>query len=224
MIAKRKMEEHKSAGVVFNNLLKTYDEDIIKGQWWRFDNPMEFYFNLVAPICNTKEYPVLYNEELDKFSRNEECRKAGLGIRCFTMHSAKGLEADDVYILDCDEGSFPNAKVMKRKLQAGCYYDVACDIRSERNLLYVAITRAKDSVVITYSGESPTQLITSPGIGDLSKYDEYYTNAINDYDDAEVFFELFNCKPEEKKVVSEADTRAKAIEKELAEMADMLGE
>lgn len=199
MVAKRKIQEHRTAGVVLNNLLQVYTEDIIRGQWWRFDNTKDFYFNLVAPICNTKEYPVLYNEELDKFSRNEECMSAGVGIRCFTMHSAKGLEADDVYILDCDEGMFPNAKVMKKKIQAQCYYDLACDIRSERNLLYVAVTRAKDNVIITYSGESPTSLIANPDGGDLCKYDQYYEDAINDYDDAAVFFELFNCKPEEPK-------------------------
>ena len=48
----------------------------------------------------------MYNEELDKESHNIKCIKAGMGIRCYTMHSAKGLEADDVYILFCDEGVF----------------------------------------------------------------------------------------------------------------------
>lgn len=219
-VARKKIQENRSAGVVLNNLLSVYDEDIIKGQWWRFDNPKEFYFNLVAPICNMKTYPVLYAEELDKSSRNEECIRAGMGIRCFTMHSAKGLEADDVYILDCDEGAFPNVKVMKKKIQANCLYDVACDIRSERNLLYVAVTRAKDNVVITYSGDQPASILNPMG-NPYEEFDDIYAKAKNDYDDAAVFFEVFNCKQEEETPPEHSSDEeiSDAIRKEMEELS-----
>jgi superfamily I DNA/RNA helicase len=133
----------------------------------------------------------MYNEELDKEQRNRKCIQANMGIRCYTMHSAKGLEADDVYILDCDEGVFPNAKIMQNKVNAGCELDVATDIRSERNLLYVAVTRAKDNVTISYSGAEPTKLITEPMCETYHKYDSVYENAQHDYDDAAEFFKLF---------------------------------
>lgn len=193
MIAARQaIADNKSAGVVYMKVMTAYKKHIFKSEWWKLDNTEEFYFNLVAPICNSKTYPLMYNEELDKSIKNEHAQKAGLGVRCYTMHTAKGLEADKVYILDCDEGSFPNANIMKRKLDAGCELDVATDIRSERNLLYVAITRAKNDVIISYSGAEPTRLITNPNASEYTRYDKVYADAKHDYDDAGEFFRLFN--------------------------------
>ena len=47
---------------------------------------------------------------------------------------------------------------MNNKIKAGCLYDVATDIRSERNF-YVAIILAKDTVTISYSGAAPSASI-----------------------------------------------------------------
>lgn len=189
--AKVAIESGKSAGVVYMKVMAVYKKYIFKNEWWKLDNSEEFYMNLVAPICNSKPYPLMYNEEIDKEQRNRQCIAAGTGIRCYTMHSAKGLEADDVYILDCDEGVFPNAKIMKNKLSVNCDLDVAIDIRSERNLLYVAVTRAKDNVIISYSGTEPTKLITNPESPEYHKYDYVYESNDVDYDDAAEFFKLF---------------------------------
>lgn len=185
------IKANKSAGVVYMKLMEVYDAYLYKQEWWKVDNDKEFYFNLVAPICNSKPYPIMYSEEMDKESENKKAIAAQVGIRCYTMHSAKGLEADDVYILDCDEGKFPNSKVMKNKIEAGCLSDVAVDIRSERNLLYVAITRAKDNVIISYSGQSPTLLVSEPDNTEYGQYDNCYNSNISEYNDAEEFFKLF---------------------------------
>lgn len=189
--ARKAISENKSAGNVYMQVMSVYERYIYPNEWWELDNEKEFYFNLVAPVCNAKTYPLMYNEELDKLKRNRESIQAGTGIRCYTMHTAKGLEADDVYILDCDEGTFPNAKVMEKKIKAGCYLDVAADIQSERNLLYVAITRAKDRVFISYSGAEPAKLITEPNSPAYCQYDSIYANQKKDYDDAAEFFKLF---------------------------------
>lgn len=190
-IAQKKIQEHKSAGVVFMNLLDVYDKYIIKGQYWKLDNEKDYYFNLIAPICNSKEYGLLINEEYDKKAKNEQCIRANAGIRLYTMHSAKGLEADDVYILDCDEGKFPNRKVLKRKLEAGCAYDAACDIRSERNLLYVALTRAKENVVVTYSGDKPCELLIHPFDNEYLELDAVYAEENQDFNNLEWFCRVF---------------------------------
>lgn len=190
-VASKKILEGKSAGIVLNNLLEVYDKFIIKGQWWRFDNTKEFYFNLVAPVCNAKDFPTLILEEEDKAIKNRDAIAANVGIRCYTIHSSKGLEADDVYILDCDDGIFPNIKKLNKKVKAGCTYDAACDVRAERNLLYVAITRAKDNVTISYSADKPTSLLMNPDSDDFADFDRVYANDKNDYDDAGAFFKLF---------------------------------
>ena len=59
---------------------------------------------------------------------------------CSTIHSAKGLEFDSVFILQALEGSLPSS------------YSLADDeaIDEELRLFYVAITRAKRNLFITY--------------------------------------------------------------------------
>jgi DNA helicase-2/ATP-dependent DNA helicase PcrA len=63
-----------------------------------------------------------------------------------TVHSAKGLEWSDVFIIWAMDGYFPSAK-------AGANTDA---VEEERRLMYVAATRAKDRLWILYPGlESP---------------------------------------------------------------------
>jgi superfamily I DNA/RNA helicase len=191
MQAKKCIDEKASAGRVYMQFLENYKRYLRKFEWWKIDNEDEFYFNLVAPIANAKPYPLMYNEEIEKEQLNTQSTKANFGVRCYTMHSCKGLEADDVYILDCDEGTFPNAKVLESKVKAGCFKDVAIDIRSERNLLYVAITRARRNTYISYSGAEVTKLISNPEDPKYTKYESYYNKDVIEYDDADEFFKLF---------------------------------
>ncbi len=58
------------------------------------------------------------------------------------MHGAKGLEFDRVFLPDLNEGILP-AKNCKEKGQ----------LEEERRLLYVAITRAKESLYLYYTAE-----------------------------------------------------------------------
>lgn len=75
------------------------------------------------------------------------------GIYCTTYHSAKGLEFDAVLMPFCGAGKMPLPEVVTAFGQS----DAA---ERESKLLYVAITRAKSDLLITYSGE-PTSLLPS---------------------------------------------------------------
>jgi len=60
-----------------------------------------------------------------------------------TLHSAKGLEFERVYIAGCEDGVFPSyMTVMDTDPDA---------IEEERRLAYVGITRAKQDLTITYA-------------------------------------------------------------------------
>ena len=61
------------------------------------------------------------------------------GVHITTFHGAKGLEFDCVIIPDCNEGIIPHRRSM-------------CDneIEEERRMFYVAVTRAKKELLITY--------------------------------------------------------------------------
>lgn len=72
------------------------------------------------------------------------------GIHILTMHAAKGLEYDRVFLMDVDEGNIP-------RLKKGTPVTDAL-LEEERRLLYVGMTRARDSLEILYrngSGERP---------------------------------------------------------------------
>ena len=57
-----------------------------------------------------------------------------------TIHQAKGLEWDNVFVIGLAEGQFPHRKV----------YDNPREIEEERRLFYVATTRAKNNLYLTF--------------------------------------------------------------------------
>lgn len=64
----------------------------------------------------------------------------GEGVNLLTVHASKGLEFNDVYILDLMEGRFPNRKLASK----------GGSLEEERRLFYVAVTRAKDRLWLSY--------------------------------------------------------------------------
>ena len=67
----------------------------------------------------------------------------GEKINMMTMHAAKGLEFDVVFLPGWEEGLFPHQKSIEEKGQNG--------LEEERRLAYVGITRAKRNVLISFS-------------------------------------------------------------------------
>ena len=71
--------------------------------------------------------------------------QAGSRVLLMTMHSAKGLEFDHVYIAGMEEGVFPSYQSVENEDT-----DPAA-IEEERRLAYVGITRAKKTLTLTWS-------------------------------------------------------------------------
>ena len=67
----------------------------------------------------------------------------GEKINMMTMHAAKGLEFDVVFLPGWEEGLFPHQKSIEEKGQNG--------LEEERRLAYVGITRAKKKLNISFS-------------------------------------------------------------------------
>jgi DNA helicase II / ATP-dependent DNA helicase PcrA len=67
----------------------------------------------------------------------------GEKINMMTMHGAKGLEFEAVFLPGWEEGLFPHQKSIEEKGQNG--------LEEERRLAYVGITRAKKKAVISFS-------------------------------------------------------------------------
>ena len=64
------------------------------------------------------------------------------GVALLTMHGAKGLEFDTVYVMAANEGAIPYKKAK-----------IDDEIEEERRLFYVAMTRAKRKLTISYVKE-----------------------------------------------------------------------
>jgi DNA helicase II / ATP-dependent DNA helicase PcrA len=72
---------------------------------------------------------------------------AGRGVHLLTLHRAKGLEFEAVYLPFVEEGELP--------IRRG-------DVEEERRLLYVGLTRAKRHLVVTWSGK-PSRFLAELG-------------------------------------------------------------
>jgi len=189
-LSDKMFDDNVTAGQLFNTLFKIYDEFIIKGEYWRLEMDKSFYINLAAPIANTKSWERFKAEEYDKAAKNQENLAYYNGIRCYTIHSAKGLEADEVYIIDCDKDIIPSDKNLEKNVKANCLYEAARMIRNERNLLYVAITRAKSAANICYSSEL-SSLIRSPDENEYTYLNDVYENYGGEYENLSYFMSLF---------------------------------
>lgn len=102
-----------------------------------------------AEVC-TREYEAMKQEakafshmtEWYQYVTNAAYRKEfdkANGVVLSTFHSAKGLEWEEVYIISANEGVTPYR-----------YMGRIEDMEEERRLFYVAMTRAKDKLTISY--------------------------------------------------------------------------
>lgn len=77
-----------------------------------------------------------YKEELKRQSQNSKNKEIE-GVHIMTMHSSKGLEFSNVFLVDVNEGITPHKKAVLPE-----------DVEEERRLFYVAMTRAKERLYI----------------------------------------------------------------------------
>ena len=80
------------------------------------------------------EVSLLTDQDTDKEGENEK-------VTLMTVHSAKGLEFDHVFVVGMEEDLFPSG-MAKAEIRG---------LEEERRLFYVAITRAKKTCTITYA-------------------------------------------------------------------------
>jgi DNA helicase-2/ATP-dependent DNA helicase PcrA len=76
-------------------------------------------------------------DELDRPQTNEKNKK---GVTLMTVHAAKGLEFDAVFVSGMEEGLFPHE---------GMNQEEERDEEEERRLFYVAMTRAREHLIFT---------------------------------------------------------------------------
>jgi superfamily I DNA/RNA helicase len=96
--------------------------------------------------------------------RSDEMRRmvtAGEGeVTLATVHAIKGMEAEMVFVMGCNSQNFP-CRGSEHPVIEMIKIDEYDKEEEERRLFYVAMSRAKSSLHLTYSGKSPTYFISS---------------------------------------------------------------
>jgi DNA helicase-2/ATP-dependent DNA helicase PcrA len=91
-----------------------------------------------------KKLSMSYNEHisfLNAMILGSKDLTSGEGVNLLTVHASKGLEFKEVYILDLMDGRFPNKRLAT---QNG-------GIEEERRLFYVAVTRAREKLFLSFA-------------------------------------------------------------------------
>ena len=71
----------------------------------------------------------------------DETPEADDAVTLMTLHAAKGLEFDTVFLAGLEEGIFPHSRSLNSNTE----------MEEERRLMYVGVTRAKQKLFITYA-------------------------------------------------------------------------
>lgn len=122
---------------IYRPLMKNKYED-----WQRRETEIDVFLAIAAKYTNLQDFfndmavdpPIEGVLDLEPESRENEY------LTISTIHSAKGLEWKAVFIVWAVEGRFPSARAVNS----------IDSLEEERRLFYVAATRAKDYIFITY--------------------------------------------------------------------------
>ena len=119
--------------------LKSLEALGMEGQT-KIENVLELKSNMVE-YCGRVENPTLegFLEEISLFTDVDRYDADADAVTLMTMHSAKGLEFDTVFLCGMEEGLFPSHRSQ----------ETADEMEEERRICYVAMTRAKRKLYLT---------------------------------------------------------------------------
>ncbi|MEO1837294.1 MAG: UvrD-helicase domain-containing protein [Akkermansiaceae bacterium] len=165
----------KKSTIHWEQLGHTLDELVVEGE---FARPADMIFSVLEGVCDEHMRETFDNyenrrsdiEELmryaDRFEDIHEClaqlslmsavdgdpsgskaERDPEQVTLSSVHQAKGLEWKVVFVISLTDGMFPNGRVLDA--------DDEQMLEEERRLFYVAITRAKDELYLTYPQINP---------------------------------------------------------------------
>jgi DNA helicase-2/ATP-dependent DNA helicase PcrA len=83
-----------------------------------------------------------YLQQISLYSEQDALTSESELVTLMTLHNAKGLEYDTVFIVGCEEGAFPHMRALEEGGE-----------EEERRLCYVGITRARKRLYMTWARE-----------------------------------------------------------------------
>jgi DNA helicase-2/ATP-dependent DNA helicase PcrA len=100
-------------------------------------------FDIERESEGESEIPPLeeYLQQISLYTQQDDLRDESV-ITLMTLHNAKGLEYETVFITGCEDGAFPHMKALEEGGE-----------EEERRLCYVGITRARSRLYMTWTRE-----------------------------------------------------------------------
>jgi DNA helicase-2/ATP-dependent DNA helicase PcrA len=117
----------------------------------QFESVEEFLTQLALQTAIEAEASARANEDDDQ-------------MRLSTIHQAKGLEFDVVFIIMLCDGMFPSSRSI----------ETVEDEEEERRLFYVAVTRARDELYLTY----PSRRFVPADAGEVMQLPSRFLNEL----------------------------------------------
>lgn len=123
-------------------LLEEYKKNKTQESQSRLEN-LEQLINSIIEYEEESEEPNLdeYLGKISLITSEENNKESNDAITLMTVHNSKGLEFDYVFLAGMEEGTFPHRMSI----------DTQQELEEERRLCYVAITRAKKKLFISFS-------------------------------------------------------------------------
>jgi len=124
------------------------------------NDPLEYVAKLLD-IANKRPLPMKFLDHVRRVIDNaKEKKKEKDGVNLLTIHGAKGMEFDVVYVVGCNADVMPHSKAVTLAEQA-----------EERRLMYVAVTRAKRYLCLSTDRRTPSPYIAEMGLT-IAEYTE----------------------------------------------------
>lgn len=122
---------------------------------------VSFLYTAVPEDYTYSQFLFMMNQA-EQFLNSQKSTFVGLDI--YSMHGAKGLEADKVYILDSNGKTNPSQTKIDALLQNSNYPELEDYISEERSLFFVAATRAGVELIMTYNVNNPSPFNLESGL------------------------------------------------------------
>jgi DNA helicase II / ATP-dependent DNA helicase PcrA len=81
-------------------------------------------------------------QQISLYTQQDDLREEESQVTLMTLHNAKGLEYDTVFLVGCEDGAFPHMRALEEGGE-----------EEERRLCYVGITRARRRLYMTWARE-----------------------------------------------------------------------
>ena len=128
-------------------------------------------FAILNALAAMEDYPASFLDRMQELEQiiKEKSNDSQCPLILSTIHASKGLEYDNVYLLDVADGIFPEHVPVKQDLEKPKELDA---YEEERRIFYVGVTRAKNNLHLLKLPEGSSfydELTNGSGVKDSTK-------------------------------------------------------